>query len=215
MHSDVEKRLGQVYEAGGDQAKLNTAYDDWAESYERDLWSSGNPYLAVTAGYVARYVGNKDAHILDAGCGPGNLAHILKLLGYTNILGLDASEKMAAKAKQKHAYRDVIQKTLTDQPPFLDRKFDAVLVSGVLTKGHASPAALDGLIAVTKPNAHIIFSMSQQAFENDGYKTKCDELTKRGAWQIVEQSDAFQTFPFIEEHQDVRHWISVFRVQEI
>jgi len=75
MSEDIEARLTAVYEAEGDQARLNRAYDAWVDRYERDLWGSGNPYLVLAAAFVARYVPDREARILDGGCGPGRTPH--------------------------------------------------------------------------------------------------------------------------------------------
>ena len=56
MSDDLENRLDAVYGAAGDQERLNAIYDAWAQDYERDLWASGNPYIAMIVGYVVRHV---------------------------------------------------------------------------------------------------------------------------------------------------------------
>ena len=47
---ELELWLERVYAAGGDRATLDGLYDEWANDYDRHLWSSGNPYIAIAAG---------------------------------------------------------------------------------------------------------------------------------------------------------------------
>ena len=98
MTRDLESKLDAVYRAEGDRDRLDRAYDDWALEYDQDLWASGNPYIAIMAGLVGRYIRDRDARILDGGCGTGNMAQILSVMGYANIVGIDASAGMLAAA---------------------------------------------------------------------------------------------------------------------
>ena len=98
MPDKLEDWLDAVYQSAGDRHKLDSLYDDWARNYDQDLWASGNPYIALMAGLAGRYIPNVDAAVLDAGCGTGNMAQLLHLIGYRNIVGVDASEGMLAAA---------------------------------------------------------------------------------------------------------------------
>ena len=146
-----KERLETVYRADGDQALLDRAYDDWADDYERDIWSSGNPKIAVTIGLVERHVGARNSRILDCGCGPGILAALLKMIGYVNIVGIDASDAMLAVAATKRCYAELHKKYLAADIDLADESFDAVIASGILTQGHAPPDALDGILRIAKP----------------------------------------------------------------
>ena len=214
MSEDIEARLSAVYEAEGNQARLNRAYDAWVDSYERDLWGSGNPYLALAAAFVARYVPDRKARILDGGCGPGGLALLLNLLGYRRITGIDASQGMVDAATRRGVYESVERKLLAEKMDLEASSFDAAVLSGVLTRGHVPPQALDGILEVVKPGAPVIFSMSASAYGPAGYKDKVEALLGARAWRLTEQTEPFQTYPFVEEYADLRHWISVYTKSE-
>ena len=49
---DLETWLDRVYAADGDHATLSRLYDEWAADYDRQLWASGNPYIAILAGFT-------------------------------------------------------------------------------------------------------------------------------------------------------------------
>ena len=71
---DLEQWLEKVYQSGGDRETLERLYDEWAKDYDQQIWASGNPYIAVSAGMAGRYIPSYEAVILDAGCGSGNMA---------------------------------------------------------------------------------------------------------------------------------------------
>jgi 2-polyprenyl-3-methyl-5-hydroxy-6-metoxy-1,4-benzoquinol methylase len=211
MTRDLESKLDAVYRAEGDRDRLDRAYDDWALEYDQDLWASGNPYIAIMAGLVGRYIRDRDARILDGGCGTGNMAQILSVMGYANIVGIDASAGMLAAADAKGRYMELHKMLLgakIDLPP---AGFDAITAAGVLTHGHAPPAALDGLLDIAKPGAPIIFSLSKIAAEEGGFGRKMDDLERAGAWSLEERTDPFRTYPFSARYADLRHWINVYR----
>ena len=211
MSKDLESRLDTVYRSGGERAKLDRAYDDWARDYDRDLWASGNPYIAVMAGMVGRYIPDRAARILDAGCGTGNMAQLLALMGYHNIEGLDPSEGMLAVAEAKGCYRALHRLLLDTRIDLPAASYDAVTAAGVLTHGHAPPESLDGLLAIAKPGAPLVFSISQPAMETGGFGAKIAALEAAGAWSLEEQSPPFRTYPFSDDYAELRHWICVYR----
>ena len=211
MTQKLEEWLDAAYKTGGDREKLDRIYDDWARNYDEDLASSGNPYIAVMAGMVGRHVPDKAATILDGGCGTGNMAQILQVIGYSNIVGLDASAGMLQAAEAKGCYAELHQMLLGAEIDLPAASFDAVTAAGVLTHGHAPPESIDGLLEIAKPGAPIIFSISQVAVEEGGFGDKMAQLEQEGAWSLVEQSEPFRTYPFLEKFADLRHWICVYR----
>ncbi len=211
MADEFEKRLKDVYGAGGNRQRLDQAYSNWADSYDVDLWASGNPHPAIVNGMVGRNVPDFNARILDAGCGTGLVGQILYQTGYRNLDGLDASEGMLDVARAKGCYRNLYQLLLGERIDLEPSTYDAVIASGVLTQGHAPPESLDGLLTLAKSGARIIFSISQIAIEEGGFGEKIRALDADRAWDFVEQTKPFRTFPFSGEYVDLRHWVCVYR----
>jgi ubiquinone/menaquinone biosynthesis C-methylase UbiE len=176
MAPKLEDRLDQAYQASGDRDKLDRVYDDWARDYDQDIWASGNPYIALMAGLCGRHIPDRNARILDGGCGTGNMAELLHRIGYTNIVGIDASDGMLAAARTKGCYAELHKMLLGAKIGLPAESFDAVTAAGVLTHGHAPPESLDGLLEVAKPGAPIIFSISQIAVEEGGFGEKMADL---------------------------------------
>lgn len=214
MPDRLENRLDAVYQTHGDRARLDEAYDDWAREYDQDICASGNPYFTLITGLAGRYIPDRNARILDGGCGTGLLGQILNLIGFSNIVGIDASDGMLAVAKSKSCYAELHKLLLGARIDLPDESFDAVTAAGVLTHGHAPPESLDGILRVAKPGAPIIFSLSEPAFNEGGFGAKIRELDQAGRWTLEEQTEPFRTYPFSEQYADLRHWISVYRKAE-
>ena len=139
MAPKLEDRLDAAYQAGGDRDKLDRVYDDWARDYDQDLWAAGNPYIALMCGLAGRHIPDRGARILDGGCGTGNMAELLHRIGYTNIVGIDASDGMLAAARSKGCYIALHKMLLGAEIDLPAKSFDAVTAAGVLTHGHAPP----------------------------------------------------------------------------
>lgn len=208
---ELDRKLEAVYEAGGDRATLDRLYDDWAKEYDSDLWGSGNPHIAIAVGMVGRHVPDRQALILDAGCGTGIMGEMLSHLGYERVEGLDASRGMLDVAARKGCYTALHQKLLGAEIELPEIAYDAINASGVLTHGHAPPESLDGMLSIAKPGAPIIFSISKIAVEEGGFGDKMAALEAAGRWSPVDRSRAFRTYPFSDDMAHLRHWICVYR----
>ena len=206
----LEEKLDAVYQSGGDRDKQDAVYDEWARDYDQDLWASGNPYITLMTGMVGRHVRDKEARILDAGCGTGNMAQMLNAIGYNNIVGVDASKGMLDIASAKGCYGELHQLLLGSDIGLPPASFDAVTAAGVLTHGHAEPESLDGLLRVVKPNGPIIFSISKPAMEECGFSEKIEMLEQSGDWELKDESELFRTYPFSDQYAELRHWIFVY-----
>lgn len=211
MKNEFETKLKHVYGAKGDRQQLDEAYDNWADSYDVDLWASGNPHPAIVNGMIARHVPDYNARILDAGCGTGLVGQIVYQTGYRNLDGLDASEGMLEVARAKGCYRNLYQLLLGAHIDLEPSSYDAIFASGVLTEGHAPPESLDGLLTLAKPGAPIIFSISQIALDEGGFGDKIRALDSSGAWKFAGKTEPFRTFPFSDEYAELQHWICVYR----
>ncbi len=208
---ELESWLERVYAAGGDRATLDRLYNEWAKNYDQHLWSSGNPYIAISAGMAGKYIGDFDAHILDAGCGTGNMALVLHQMGFNHLEGLDPSDGMLMVARQKGIYQKLHQLFLDTRVDLPDASYDAVIAAGVLTHGHAPPESLDGILGLTKPGGVIIFSLSEIASNEYGFGDKLAQLEADRSMLPLERSRLFRTYPFSEKEAHIRHWVCVYR----
>ena len=208
---DLETWLDRVYQADGDHARLQQLYDEWANDYDRQLWASGNPYIAIATGLVGRHVQDFDARILDAGCGTGNMGQVLQQVGYRHIEGLDPSAGMLEIARTKEIYRKLHPLYLDSHIELPQASYDAIVAAGVLTHGHAPPEALDGMLGIARSGAPIVFSLSLIAYDEYGFRQKIEALENTGAWQKLDQSTLFRTYPFSEKEKNLRHRVLAYR----
>ncbi len=208
---ELETWLERVYQADGKRKVLDALYDEWARDYDQQLWASGNPYIAIATGFVGRHLRDFGARILDAGCGTGNMAQVLRQLGYRDIDGLDPSPGMLAAAEKKEIYQQLYPLPLGAEIDLPDESYDAVVATGVLTHGHAPPESLDGILKVVKSDGVVIFSLSTIAYEDYGFKQKIDQLDATGGWEKLDQSQLFRSYPFSEKEAFVCHWVLAYR----
>ncbi|MEH7462281.1 class I SAM-dependent methyltransferase [Bacillus thuringiensis] len=102
--------------------------------------------------WFSKYV-NKEAAILDYGCGYGRTLLELKETQFMNLYGVDFSEEMIKRAKLQHSdiYFEVIE---SGKIPFQNHSFDAVLLFAVLTcvyNNEEQEAILQEVKRVLKP----------------------------------------------------------------
>ncbi len=206
-----ESKVADSYHAATPEAQ-QAAYDNWAQSYERDLCAMGYRIPAMAAAVFTRHVASDAATanspILDAGCGGGIQAEPLAALGYGPFTGIDLSEGMLAVARSKGIYADLRQMALGGRLDFPDSTFAAVLSCGTITPGHAPPESFDDLIRVTRPSGRLVFSLRDDATQDPAYPAALERLTQSGAWRPVFATAPFQSMPYGEP--DVFHCIHVY-----
>ena len=206
--SGKSDRLRKVYEAQNER-ELAEGYDAWAIDYEDDVSSFGFKIPAVVAGLAGHYLA-RDARVLDAGAGTGIMGGILALIGYRDLTGIDLSEGMLDKAREKGAYRSLRQMTLGQRLDFSDGTFDAVISSGVFTTGHAPPESLQEISRVTGSGGYVIFSVRETVYLEEGFKEQQDALEREGDWRMVEKTEMFQSLPLGEP--EVQGRVFVYQV---
>ncbi len=200
--------LGRLYGAR-DLDELRGEYDRIATAYDAELIDGMGYRSPAAVSAVARRLLPADARILDAGAGTGLLGVALAECGFTRLDGLDLSPGMLDEAERKHVYSELRAARLGDDLEYESETFDAVVLAGVLTTGHAPAGCLDELARITRPGGHMIFTLRADQMP-PGYEEKIAELQSRGRWELVERGDEFQALPLGEPEVVVRVW--VFRV---
>ena len=82
--------------------------------------------------WLAQYLPNPVARILDYGCGYGRTLEELSATGYENIFGADFSEAMLARSRDEVPLSRLVRNDGRTFP-FKDESFDLVLLFAVLT----------------------------------------------------------------------------------
>jgi SAM-dependent methyltransferase len=197
--------LERVFHATG-RDDLVRLYDGWAENYDSDMQSTGYVHPPVLAGLVGRHVRDLDDAILDAGAGTGMLGGVLAILGYRNLIGVDMSDAMLAKANARGVYRDLRNRVLGEPLDFADGEVAAVVSSGVCTSGHGPAIAWDELARITRPGGHLISTFTTMVWHDQGFAGKFAELTGKGLIAEVEVTPVYHPLPFslTESHLTAR-----------
>ncbi len=191
---DSDAWLAEVYGAKG-AGEVQRTYDGWAGHYDDSLADFGYTNFIYAAALLNRFSPPGIGEILDAGCGTGALGRHLELLGYESLVGIDLSRGMLARARDTGCYRELDIADLGQPLDFSDDRFTACVSIGVLTAGHAPPAALDELIRVTRAGGHLVFSVSKPAFDQCGFKEKLSALDGSDRWRRVFVSVDYAPMP--------------------
>jgi predicted TPR repeat methyltransferase len=167
----IDSRLKNVYDNPGNKQAL---FDDWASTYDRDLVDDlGYVADAEACRFFISLVTDRQARILDAGCGTGLVGRRLKQAGYNNVHGNDYSEKMLDEARATGAYQSLEQHDLTlavktDQP------YDAAIAVGVFAFSVPSAEHLVNITRCLKPGGIAIVTVNGKAWEEVDWESKLD-----------------------------------------
>ncbi|MFC1982040.1 class I SAM-dependent DNA methyltransferase, partial [Chloroflexota bacterium] len=155
---EKQNKVQWIYSSRNNQ-ELSERYNQWAKSYDADLERDfGYQAPQLTAGFFSRYV-PKEARVLDAGAGTGQVGEALAKLGYRNLIAMDLSSAMLEEARKKNVYREFYQMVMGEPLNFATDFFDAAVSVGVLTVGHAPAGSLDELVRVTRSGGYIVFTL--------------------------------------------------------
>lgn len=210
MAMKAESQAMAAVFAAGSTEELSKRYADWADTYDAENAASGFRMPQMCSAYFARHVDASLEPILDAGCGTGAAGDCLRVLGYRNLVGIDLSDAMLARAESVGAYASLRQMVLGEHLDFPEHSFAAAIIGGVFTEGHAPPSSFDELVRVCRPGAHLVFNVRQDVYENDGFREKQDALQYDGRWRLVERSKPFR--PFTIKEPDILATIFVYKV---
>lgn len=124
---------------------------------------------------LACHLDNRQAEILDWGCGDGEIGVVLSGLGYRFIDGMDATSNMLAKARARGAYRRLFSAGSPAELP--DRSYDAVVASRFFCGDDASCEVLDGLVRLLRAGG----VMSLAVAPGGGLADACERMCRAGA----------------------------------
>ena len=172
----LDARLSRVYDNPGDKQAL---FDDWAPTYDRDLVEElGYVADAEACRYFEKLVPDRNARILDAGCGTGLVGRRLRHAGYREIHGSDYAEKMLAQAAASGAYRSLTQHDLT-RPVIAEPLFDAAIAVGVFAFSVPSAEHLVNITGALRPGGHALVTVNGKAWREVDWPAKLEDFDRR------------------------------------
>lgn len=144
-------------------------YDEWAATYDADMARYNYVSAAVAAGFLAAHLADKDAVILDAGCGTGLGGAALRERGFATIDGVDISPQMLAQADAKKIYRRLAPGDIIAGLDIADDAYDGLLCAGAFTVGHLPPACLGELARVVRPGGVMAATVNELVYEKERF----------------------------------------------
>lgn len=161
--------------------ELRALYRDWAETYDNTMLEGLN-YQSPTlvAELLAQHLPDRQALVLDIGCGTGLGGQALADHGFQRIDGLDLSPEMMQVAARRGVYRQFLTADLNAPLPLADASLDALNCCGTFTHGHVAAQCLDELFRVLRPGAPFAFTVKLEVWEALGFKDKLVALLQQG-----------------------------------
>ncbi len=182
--SEGEGHLQRVTTMRYDE-RSDDVYDAWSDDYEADL-VEGYGYVApaVASEALLSVLADRDAEIIDYGCGTGLVGEELARRGFSTVDGADLSTGMLEIAATKGAYRKLITADLTAALDIGDAAYEALICVGVMGGGHMAPEHLPELMRTIRSGGPAVFFMNGTTYDRDGYRERFAALEREGAWII-------------------------------
>ena len=180
--SNLDNRLASIYTSGDHK---QDHYDKWADTYEKDL--------IVDMGYVAhrevvnhatRIFKDKEAHVLDMGCGTGLAGEELRNAGYKNIDGADFSEEMLSKARDRSVYSNLIQYDAVSNEPQLVQ-YDFMISVGLFGFGPPHLEHLPHVMSILKPGHECLITINGKAWIDKKLEPVLEEVLAKNSFELL------------------------------
>ena len=186
---------GSTFKLGDSSEKY---YDEWSEHYDSELVEElgyKGPEISVHA--FCDVFTDKQAKIMDFGCGTGLVAEHLQKHGYQNIDGVDISEGMLALAKEKNIYQYLAKADLTKPLSLEDNIYDAGLCVGSMGAGYVEAEHVAEMLRVIKPEGLLIIFMNEGFYRDNQFDSRFAKHESEGRWQIL-KSDMINYMESVE-----------------
>ena len=168
--------LNEVYDAR-DADETRALYDDWSDSYDKEVGSNGYATPGRCAEALAQFLKDQTRPILDFGCGTGLSGLALKLAGFETIDGVDLSEEMLAKARAKRLYRNLKVIEAEADLPFNGGDYAAIAAIGVIGAGAAPISVFDDLMSALDKGGYLVMSLNDHALQDRANEARISEWT--------------------------------------
>lgn len=189
---------------------LRELYADWASTYDADHEKVGFFGHRLTAEVLARHMTRHDAsRVLDAGAGTGAAGEALSDVGFRDLVAIDLSSDMLDRAREKNVYSQTLVADLAlPVDAFGDDAFDAAVLVGVFSYGQAPAETLDEIVRMVRPGGIVAFTMRTEFYDDNvmGIKSRMQALEQRGAWNLLEATEAAPYLPHKDPDAMFRVW---------
>ncbi len=154
-----------------DPDNVKAFYAKWADDYDHQMTHNLN---YVSPEFIARamqqFLVNKDAKILDMGCGTGLTASQMFISGYTQLYGIDLSAEMVKVAAERGIYTGLKTADINHPLDYDDDAFDGVISSGTFTHGHVGAQPLAEIFRILKPDGILACTVHRDLWQGRGFE---------------------------------------------
>ncbi len=202
MSREEDQKIGHnwAHAPSTDAMQIEEEYDQTAQDYDAHLDANDFRAPADAAQIFTEFV-SQDALVLDAGCGTGRTGAVLAKRGYTNIVGVDISQKMLDIAARKQIYKSLHKGNLITDLPFEEGKFDAIFCVGVLSHIN-DPRVFSEMRRCVRPGGILLFTQRDDLFIKFGYETILRSIDMPGQWEHVYTSEPMPYMPKNPDYGD-------------
>ena len=182
---EAAELLERAYALDSDEMS-RALYRDWAQTYDETMLQ-GLHYQSpqTVARLLAAHLPDRQAAVLDIGCGTGLLGQGLAEHGFGTIDGLDVSPEMMQVAQRRGVYRRFIEADLNLPLAMPDASYDGASCCGTFTHGHVGAGCLDELFRVLRSGAPFAFTVKLEVFDSLGFKDKLAALEQQGTIRML------------------------------
>ena len=177
--------VNEAYNLDGDE-KIVDFYNKWADEYDHQMLEVLGYTSPITiAQLLCNYVPDKEARVLDIGCGTGLTCIFLHQQGYDHLDGVDLSPDMVRVAQDRKIYREVMVADLNQPLAIADSSYDAAVSSGTFTHGHVGPEPLDEIFRILKPGGVFACTVHNDLWKTHGFDAKFEALIDAGTIECL------------------------------
>ena len=150
---------------------VRTLFDGFAPSFDHDLLSIGycGPELMAAAFAKVVPVPRGDLDVLDAGCGTGLCAPVLRPWART-LTGVDVSPRMLERARRRGLYDTLATADLTAWLDGRSAAFDLIAADDVLCYLGDLEPAIPALARALRPGGALAFTLEQAPDAAESYR---------------------------------------------
>eukprot|EP00057_Strongylocentrotus_purpuratus_P021060 XP_011675534.1 PREDICTED: Williams-Beuren syndrome chromosomal region 27 protein isoform X2 [Strongylocentrotus purpuratus] len=169
--------------------ETDKAYDAWAHYYDEDMITLGYGGYEAMGDNVIKFVADKNAKILDFGCGTGLFGQKLRSLGYMNTFGVDAADSFLEESRKKEVYLELEKHRfgIGLNAPYNDSSFDVVMSISVFGPNTINHTALYEIDRILSPGGYLMMfirrSRLEMERENFNVKAVLEGWVTSGQWE--------------------------------
>lgn len=162
-----------------DAESMKEFYAKWAADYDNQMLnklSYASPRKIAAA--MQSHLQEKDANILDVGCGTGLTVAGLAEAGYTRLYGIDLSRDMVEVARSRGVYTNLAVADVNQPLDYEDGYFGGVISSGTFTHGHVGPEPLVEICRILRNGGILACTVHQDYWHSMSFDQAFDDLER-------------------------------------